>query len=483
MKTTNLLVFLISLLTCTAWSQTTRLNVAGNAEISGNLTTNSLAASSGVFSGNSALRVSTTATSVLDLRASNPLVEFRDNTPTATYLGFIQFFGTDFYFSNRQAGNMFFRTANLNRMTITAEGNVGIGTTSPASKLTVNGTENDGVTAGIEVLSGSQKLIMDGNEIDCINADLHLNFNSQNDLLVRTTERLAEVTISHGNGSGLANGVSFEHPGTNNEYWTWYVTNGDGALELYNKGIQRGEFNAANGAYTTFSDRRMKKDIQPLTGVLEKVSRLQPSTYAFRSDALSRPQLGFIAQEVQPLFPELVSQSKVGDTDEELYMINYSGFGVIAIAAIQELLAQEKKETSQLRAENREMKNQIDQLADRLADLEGRLSACCRAEEEQSGLLPENQAAPIADRPFLAQNAPNPFRAETVIQYYLPDAAKRAEIQVFDAAGQKVRTLPIEYQGYGKLTIEAGILTAGTYSYALVIDGAIWQSLPMVVTK
>lgn len=482
MKVTTFLLFTLSLTLTTGWSQT-RLNVQGNAEISGNLTINDLTATSGTFSGNSPLRVASTASTILDLRASNPLVEFRDNTAQANYLGFIQFFGLDLYLANRQAGNMFFRTSNLNRMAITAGGNVGIGTNTPESKLSVKGLDNNGTVAGLEVLSGAQKLIMDGNEIDCVSGGLHLNFNSQNDLLVRTAERRSEVTLSHANGNGTANGITFEHPGSNKAYWTWYSTNGDGFLELYYRGALRGEFNAATGAYTSVSDRRMKQNIQPLNSILERVTRLQPSTYTFRSDDADRLQLGFIAQEVEPLFPELVKRGKVGDTEETLYTMDYSGFGVIAIAAIQELLEQEKEQAAQLQAENREMKNQLDRLADRLEELEERLSACCRVEEEPVILPSERTVNPMTDRPYLAQNIPNPFQRKTAIQFYLPDAVERAEIQVFDVTGRKIITLPIEHQGYGKVTIDAGTLMTGTYRYSLVIDGAIWESLPMVVTK
>lgn len=346
------------------------LDIEGSAVISQSLTAHGINSTNGIeITGSQGLRVTTTNTSVARLQGSNPLVEFHDNTPT--YKAFFQSFDDDFYVANRMAGRMYFRTNNLNRMIINGDGNVGIGTISPASKLTINGTESDGTTAGLEILSGSQKTIMDGNEIDCTSGGLHLNYNSLNDLLVRTSEDLGEVTMSHNSGSGAANGVTIEHPGSNNAYWTFYSTNGDGFLELYYQGVQRGEFNSATGAYTTISDSRLKENIRPLGNVLSRVKAMIPSVYQFKHDPQRRDCLGFLAQDVVEQFPELVSRGHIGDTAEELYTMDYSGLGVVAIAAIQELLAEGTfTDQAALLAENQQLKAQVSALEERLAKLE-----------------------------------------------------------------------------------------------------------------
>jgi hypothetical protein len=273
--------------------------------------------------------------------------------------------------ANRVAGGLFFRTNNLNRMTILADGNVGIGTTVPDSKLTINGPENDGTLAGLEVISASQKIIMDGNEIDCTSGGLHLNYNSLNDLLVRTNEDLGEVTLSHNSGSGSSNGVSIENAGANNAYWTLYSTNGDGFLELYYQGTFRGEFNSNTGAYMSISDRHLKENIRPLAHVLPRVKAMKPFVYQFKHDAQHRDYMGFLAQDVAELFPELVGQGHIGDSEGELYTLDYSALGVVAIAAIQELMAGDTfTDQSALWAENQQLKAQVSALEERLAKLE-----------------------------------------------------------------------------------------------------------------
>lgn len=467
--------------TVQSWSQL-RLNVEGDGAVSGNLTVNHLTGSGSLIYSNTPLRITNPGALVLDLRGANPLVEIRNTS--GDYLAFLQAFGSDLYLANRQSGRLYFRTDNINRMTIASNGNVGIGNTSPSSKLTINGFENDGTIAGLEVLSGSQKLIVDGNEIDCTTGGLHLNYNSENDLLVRTANRRAEITVAHNNGSGTSNGFAIQHPGANNAYWTFYSTNSDGNLELYYQSALRAEIISGTGAYIQVSDRRLKHEIKPMESVLKRVSSLKPSSYFFRDQISDRSNLGFIAQEVMPLFPELVYHNNVGDTEEEIYMLDYSGFGVVAIAAIQEMLELEEAKNVELEEEKQVMRSQINSLTDRLDELENRFLNCCQGKSN----LPENQSpfqdvAMFDDLPHLAQNVPNPFKERTSIQYYLPETVQNAEILVTDQQGKMVGSYPLKGTGYGELTFETGKLPTGAYFYSLVIGGVVWQSLPMILAK
>ena len=108
-------------------------------------------------------------------------------------------------------------------------------------------------------------------------------------------------------------------------------------LELAADGNIVGSFNPTTGAYTATSDRRVKKDIETVTDVLPRVSQLNVIKYHPLQAAPQDPKFfGLIAQEVEPLFPELVSHNAIEGTEEDLYTMNHSGFGVIAIKAIQE---------------------------------------------------------------------------------------------------------------------------------------------------
>jgi hypothetical protein len=61
--------------------------------------------------------------------------------------------------------------------------------------------------------------------------------------------------------------------------------------------------------YATSSDYRLKHDIQPMTGALDKVAALKPVTYKWNAD--NSQSQGFIAHELQAVVPEAV----VGEKD------------------------------------------------------------------------------------------------------------------------------------------------------------------------
>jgi hypothetical protein len=80
------------------------------------------------------------------------------------------------------------------------------------------------------------------------------------------------------------------------------------------------------------SDARMKKDIQPLAKVLDKLKSINAYTYRWKDvaddDVL---QIGFIAQELKAIYPELVITDKQG-----MMAVNYSGLVPVLLKAIKE---------------------------------------------------------------------------------------------------------------------------------------------------
>jgi len=152
--------------------------------------------------------------------------------------------------------------------------------------------------------------------------------------------------------------------GTNSwEFWN------NNTLRMYYNGVERGNFNQTNGVYTSISDRRLKSNIQPLGSLLSKIKKLQPSSYTFIHDNLNRNQIGFIAQELNEIFPEFVYLNKSNETErpeEELYTVDYSGMSVIALKAIQE----QQEVIEALEQENQLLKNTIEKIMTRLENLE-----------------------------------------------------------------------------------------------------------------
>jgi trimeric autotransporter adhesin len=138
-----------------------------------------------------------------------------------------------------------------------------------------------------------------------------------------------------------------------------------------------GEFNTkivkVNGKmyatrYITSSDMRLKRDIQPLSGALASVMKLQGKTYRLKEDTTDTPtiDIGLIAQDVEKIFPQLVTE------DEQNYKgVDYSKLTVVLIEAMKE----QQGQIMILEKENTELKalvsGQMEKLLARVAMLEG----------------------------------------------------------------------------------------------------------------
>lgn len=350
-----------------------------------------------------------------------------------------------------------------------------------------DGAENTGLTAALDIRSGFQRMLLDGNEIDGVNSGLYLNHNSQENIYLRTAATKSEINLKHENGSGASgNGVTIIHPGNNNEYWTFYVTNGDGNLELYNRGALRGEFSSTSGTYSAPSDRRLKENIRDFEDVLPKLALLKPKTYHFKKDKTGKEHIGFIAQDVAQVFPHLVNKGE-GDSGKDTYTMDYSGFGVIAIAAIQELqvqLEEKEEDVTELEEKVTALEAQLAQyttLEERLSALETNLQSCCM----QQQLNTTGNAEPTSqtnDKATLEQNAPNPFSRQTRIPFYLPADVQNASLQITDPTGKVVKKYRIDHTGFGQVQLQAGELPAGVYTYTLLVNNQLIAAKQMILT-
>ena len=105
---------------------------------------------------------------------------------------------------------------------------------------------------------------------------------------------------------------------------------------------------------TTVSDRRLKSDIQPLTDALQKVGALSGCTFHMngREDA-ARRDVGLIAQDVQTVLPEAVTETKEG-----YLTVAYGNLAGLFVEALKEL----KSETESLRSSKEFLKAEVDTL-------------------------------------------------------------------------------------------------------------------------
>jgi len=142
----------------------------------------------------------------------------------------------------------------------------------------------------------------------------------------------------------VGTGLRFDDGTANSD---WDITHGF-ALRFHYGGNLRGFINANTGAYTQSSDVSLKSDIQNMNSTMNRIKQLRPTTYFYKDDAARTKTLGLIAQEVLPIFPEVVHFSEI----DGLYGIDYSAFSVVAIKAIQEqqtMIEDQQKQIDELK--------------------------------------------------------------------------------------------------------------------------------------
>jgi hypothetical protein len=96
---------------------------------------------------------------------------------------------------------------------------------------------------------------------------------------------------------------------------------------------------AQNTSVQSISDQRLKENISDSTDGLAVVNALRPVRYDWKEGYGNdqKNQLGFIAQEVETVFPEAVSEWKVNKIDETVYKtVGPSALIPVLVKAIQE---------------------------------------------------------------------------------------------------------------------------------------------------
>ena len=147
----------------------------------------------------------------------------------------------------------------------------------------------------------------------------------------------------------------------NSQVWIEFM-NGDGSGSMGYIGAT-GSYNAT---FVAWSDERLKKDITDLGDQLALIRQLKPRNFKYKID--NEATIGFIAQEVQSIFPESVSEEILAEDGEPALTLNgWSKTDCRIVKAIQELA----DENDLLKAENTELKTKLDALETRVTALEG----------------------------------------------------------------------------------------------------------------
>ena len=168
-------------------------------------------------------------------------------------------------------------------------------------------------------------------------------------------------------------GGAFQRYFSNNQSNAWWHVGsevGDGAqnfpFHIFNQAGTGVYINSGNQSWTGYSDRRLKTNIADIdiSGAYHNILKLNPVTYKLLTDVNdSQMKQGLIAQDVLPIFPEIVS-------------MNHGYYGIGYTELIPYLIAGMKQQAaiiSQQQEENVSLKSAVAALDARLASLESKL--------------------------------------------------------------------------------------------------------------
>jgi hypothetical protein len=244
-------------------------------------------------------------------------------------------------------------------------GNVGIGTTSPSSTLDVNGNF---------YFSGSDCQIRLNNSGNTT----YFNYGSNGDHYIRSNSNNGKIILQDTGGnvgigkndpgnnytldvSGTINCDTLQIQGGAPTFSQWTTSTTNNTQIYYNIGyvgigtaspsqmlevsgqVQATSFNAT-------SDFRLKKDIKPLGLCLDKVCGLQGVEFIGKDDKDDNKMIGFIAQDVEKIVPEVVTTS---NDENEYKSLAYGNVTALLVEAIKEL----RQEVKDLRDELQSYKN------------------------------------------------------------------------------------------------------------------------------
>ncbi len=194
------------------------------------------------------------------------------------------------------------------------------------SKNTILGVYN-GNQGGLDIRTANNYIVLsdgDGNPRAFCNGSNYWAFNTV------SPDNTTIITVQANSGG---NGMAVK-AGTNGNYGIYFNNTSNSTVG----GII---INSGSVAYNTTSDYRLKENIQPMTGALEKVALLKPCTYTWK--ATGEQTQGFIAHELAEVVPDAVSGEKDAVNEDgsiKAQGIDTSFLVATLTAAIQELKAE-----------------------------------------------------------------------------------------------------------------------------------------------
>ena len=313
--------------------------------------------------------------------------------------------GDDMLIDTKTSHSILFRPNSTEAMRIDNNGNVGIGATSPGSRLHVESATDEVARfqddladhiAFIRVGSqfGSGRFGTYGNYPAILRnaSDYAYYYDTNNNMSILagkvgigTTNPLSALHVKMANATPLGGIVLEQNDNSNTtqlitasgEFQINTGTAGGGSTQRF---VIRHSDGAVFGTYGTYhapSDFRLKKDITTIPDALDKVTRLRGVNYKWKDESfdMNSIQMGLIAQEVEKVIPEVVH---VGDDEMKTKSVEYQYLVALLIEAVKDLKNENdvvKKDSTILKSENEQLRQELLAIKDRQSAIEDMLFA------------------------------------------------------------------------------------------------------------
>lgn len=388
---------------------------------------------------------------------------------------------------------------------VSSSGHIGLGTSASTSYNLISGGSNyftDYIGIG-DTPDSNYKLKVNGNSYlsgylgigTTPSSTYRLNL-SGDSYFSGTTRLVGNTYFSGGNGylsgdfniTGTSDGGPTLHVVSSSEHTPCAAFTGSATFDgPYVVSITGDAYNYSlyveGDSYTTGSwvgsDIQLKKNISVLnsTEMLAKIKSIDGKKYEFKSSKEIKEianqsksgiekndfetrlpegiRYGFIAQEVESVFPELVKT----DSITKLKAIDYDGMIPVLLSCI------------------KEQQNKIEALEASVNEL-----TSTPKQNAQKRIITSSKTTETDLGNTLYQNAPNPFSQSTVIEYYVKESVKDARICIYNMNGSQLKSIKITENEAGSITINSRDLKAGMYLYSLIADGNLVDTKRMVLT-
>ncbi|MFI5218652.1 MAG: tail fiber domain-containing protein [Bacteroidia bacterium] len=359
--------------------------------------------------------------------------------------------------------------------------NTAVGYNSLFTNETGDGNTAVGALAGDEMVFG-------GTNINCtfIGRDADDAFPDEGTLInataignasrVACSDCMVLGSLTGGGHNQVRVGIGYTNPVTaNGNPFLLYVNSNDGNTTGHSA-FFRGDIFVA-GSFIP-SDSSLKDNIQLLQPdtACNILKCLVPRTYTF--DQANNPQLylpsglqyGLMASNVQQELPGLVktltapaildTAGNVIHPELTFSAINPTGLIPLLVAAVNEQ-------------------------GEQIESLQQQIAACCLLTPRTENPATNTGSIELENIKTLQLFAadPNPFSESTWVRWSIPEAFENAIIYFYDNLGNQINTYKISEKGTGAIQVFGSKLSAGIYTYSLVVDGKVIDSKKMVKAK